>query len=103
MNQLNSVILEGVVSEGINTEGVFYVDTSRYEKVGDNLVESKTKIKCLVVGQMFVSLCEKITIGRGVRIVGYLSDIGGVVGLFSEHIEFKPDVIRDGKYNFRND
>lgn len=103
MNHLNSVILEGVVSEGINTEGVFYVDTTRYEKVGDNKIEIKTKVKCLVVGSMFVSLCEKITVGRGVRIVGRLSDIGGVVGLFAEHIEFKLDVIRDGKYNFRND
>lgn len=47
MNMLNSVILEGVVSEGMNEDGVFTICSSRYSKVGEDLVEEKTFIKCL--------------------------------------------------------
>lgn len=49
------------------------------------------------------SLKDKIKEDRGVRIVGRLKEIGDNIGLFAEHIEFKPvGVKKEGKYTFRN-
>lgn len=90
MNMLNSVILEGVVSVGINTLGEFYVDSSKYEKVGEDITEVKTRVKCLITNTLFVSECGKITEKRQLRVVGFLENIRGEIGIHAEHIEFKP-------------
>lgn len=92
MNMLNSVILEGVVSVGINNLGEFYVDSSKYEKVGEDITEVKTRVKCLITDTLFVSECEcgKITEKRQLRVVGFLENIRGEIGIHAEHIEYKP-------------
>lgn len=103
MNMLNSVILEGVVSEGLNEDGVFTTCSSRYSKVGEGLVEEKTFVKCIVEGRSRTHVSDKLNEGRGVRIVGRLKEIEGNLGLFAEHIEVKPlGVKKEGKYTFRN-
>ena len=103
MNMLNSVILEGVVLEGLNEDGVFTIYSSRYSKVGEDLVEEKTYIKCLCSKVLADSLKNNIKEDRGVRIVGHLKEIEGNIGLFAEHIEFKPvRVKKEGKYTFRD-
>ena len=98
MNMLNSVIVEGVVSTGIDDDGLFTISTSRYQKVGEEFNEEKTFVECLVTGIIRNTVGDKLTEGRGLRIVGYLKQIEGNLGLFVEHVEFKPK-----KYTFRND
>ena len=102
MNHLNSVILEGVVSTGFDENGLFTVASSRYKKVGEDLVEEKTFVKCCEFGVVRKYAENKLNKGRGIRIVGYLKNIEGGVGLFVEHIEFKPDTskLKEGKYTF---
>lgn len=103
MNMLNSVILEGVVSESMNEDGVFTVCSCRYSKVGEDLVEEKTFVKCLCSKVLADSLKDKTKEDRGVRIVGRLKEIEGNIGLYAEHIEFKPVGVRkEGKYTFRD-
>lgn len=90
MNMLNSVILEGVVSIGINIWGEFYVDSTTSEKVGEDITEVKTRVKCLITNTLFVSECGKITEQRQLRVIGFLENIRGEVGIHAEHIEYKP-------------
>ena len=102
MNHINSVILEGVVHTGI-CNCLFTIASSRYSKVGEDFVEEKTYIDCLVEGKLFNLAKDKLKQGRGVRVVGYLKEIDGKIGLFAEHIEFKPLEVKEGKYTFKKD
>ena len=105
MNDINSVIVEGVVSTGVNDDGMFTISTSRYHKVGEKFNEEKTFVTCLVTGVLRDYVKDKLTEGRGLRIVGYLKEIEGNLGLFVEHAEFKPmkKSIKEGKYTFKID
>ena len=100
MNQLNSVIFEGAVHTGINEDGLFTVVNTVFEKVGDDEAVRKVFVECLVVGRFKELYSDKLKEGRNVRIVGKLKEIEGNVGLFVEHIELKPEVIKKGKYTF---
>lgn len=102
MNNLNSVIVEGVVSTGVNNDGLFTIKTTRYYKVGEEFNGENTFVECLVTGSLRDFVKVKLTEGRGVRIVGYLKEIEGNLGLFVEHVEFKPLVRFEGKYTFKN-
>ena len=97
MNLLNSVIVEGVISSAIDAKNVFELTYTRQTTVGTVQVTSETAIKCFVSE----SMCKSIKKGRAVRIVGRLSNIGDNLGVFVEHIEFKPEIIKEGKYTFQ--
>ena len=99
MNELNSIIVDGYVSSSIDGKGVFGVITTRhYTKESEHFTE-KTPFKCLVPGS-FLKMCSKnLKVGRNVRIVGRLSMVEGTLGVYVEHLEFKPGV----NYTFKKD
>ena len=110
-NNLNSLILEGVVSGEphlVKTSDVlnFTVETTRYYKnrAGED-VEEKSQFKVVVYGRM----CKlSLKDGVGVRIVGRLkqnkwNDSDGVphseVQIVAEHIEIKKKELSNGLSN----
>jgi len=107
MSPLNSVVLEGVVSARVKVlssdEATFTVTNHRYYKVGEEDADEETFIHVILHGQSFDVLTPKISEGRGVRIVGRLCNREGNLSLFCEHLEFKPNVNKIGKYNFKRD
>ena len=111
MNDLNSLILEGVVSGEphlVETSDVlnFTVETTRYYKnrAGED-VEEKSQFKVVVYGRM----CKlSLKDGVGVRIVGRLkqnkwTDSEGAshseVQIVAEHIEFRKKEFSNGLNN----
>ena len=111
MNNLNSLILEGVVSgePHLNeTSDVlnFTVETTRYYKnrAGED-VEEKSQFKVVVYGRM----CKlPLKDGSGVRVVGRLkqnkwNDSDGVphseIQIVAEHIEIRKNEFSDGLNN----
>ena len=102
MNNTNSVIVEGVVSTGIDNNGLFTIKTTRYHKVGEEFNGENTFVECLITGALRDFIKVKLTEGRDVRIVGYLKEIEGNLGLFVEHVEVKPLIRVEGKYTFKN-
>lgn len=95
MSMINSVILEGVVSVGVTEHGCFRI----YNVRNDGGKEEYTYVTCKLSETMKRLFESKITPGRKVRVVGYLSPLG----LFAEHIELKDRVVKSGKYTFTND
>ena len=110
-NDLNSLILEGVVIGDphlVETSDVlnFTVETTRYYKnrAGED-VEEKSQFKVVVYGRM----CKlSLKDGVGVRIVGRLkqnkwTDSEGAshseVQIVAEHIEIKKKEVRNGLSN----
>ena len=110
-NDLNSLILEGVVIGDphlVETSDVlnFTVETTRYYKnrAGED-VEEKSQFKVVVYGRM----CElPVKDGSGVRVVGRLkqnkwTDSEGAshseVQIVAEHIEIKKKEVRNGLSN----
>jgi len=96
MNDLNSVLVEGtIIKEGeINKNDrtcIFTVVSNHY--IGTK--KDKLIVNVLTGSKMVDSGYDKMTKGRGVRIVGRLkNDIDGTVIIESEHIEFRPEFKR---------
>ena len=109
MNTLNSLILEGTITNEIEvtdtfgvSKGVFTVETKRYCKsyLGDNITEtSNFTVYCY--GEIANLMQLHSNKGQGVRIVGRLkqerwTDTDGKVSskivVIAEHIELKPFV-----------
>lgn len=109
MNMINSIILECVMLGEVSDTGLFKVVSERYEKVGEERIKTSVTVLCQVPQVMLDSVKKFATDGSGLRIVGRLQLLyGGVVGIFVEHIEYKfppkkEIVIREGKYNFKQD
>ena len=109
MNMLNSVILEGVVLGEVSDTGLLKVVCERHTKVGEERITTSVNVLCQVPETMLDSAKSYATDGCVIRIVGRLQLLyGGVVGIFVEHIEYKvlpkkDSVIREGKYNFKQD
>lgn len=103
MNNLNSLIIEGVVKGephevevGASKRVYFSVEVARYYKTRDgNDATELSQFKVVTYGRMCDTRLEE---GRGVRIVGRLKqstwDEGGVthseVQIVAEHIEYRP-------------
>ena len=104
MNNINSLILEGTVSDTkVNEDTVnFTVDVSRFYKnsLGENCEEVSTFDVVFPYRDYNKPLVYKITKGRKVRIVGRLhlnkwsveGKENSKVDVLAEHIEFKPTV-----------
>lgn len=107
MNMINSIILEGVVSEGVSETGLFRVKSERHTKVGETNVTTTVEVLCQAPEIMLESVKAFGKVGRSMRIVGRLEYLyGNEVGIFVEHLEYKPDfpkAKRVGKYNFKQD
>lgn len=106
MNDINSCIIEGVVSTKLAYsayEGTFTVTSHRYEKVGEEMKCEETFVHVIVRGKLLEFASEKCIEGRGIRVVGRFCNYNGGLSLFAEHLEFKANVNRIGKYNFKRD
>lgn len=99
MNSLNSIILEGTVTEKPvreNRENVvalkFPVNVKRYYKNTDNEnVEESYRFNVETYNQLADFTEPKLKEpGRGIRVVGRLKEVNGNVFVVAEHIEFKP-------------
>lgn len=105
MNEINSVIVEGVVSTKLKAisdyEGTFTVTTHRYYKVGEENKCDETFVHVIASSTLFKGISDKNIEGRGIRIVGRLCNHMGGLSLFAEHLEFKAGAIKSGKYTFK--
>jgi len=112
MNNLNSVLLEGIVSDGpafnnspeLGASCDFVLVSNRYYKKGDDLEEEQSFFDVRVKGHLAEICNEYLSKGHGVRIVGRLKQDrweapaddyqkGGPrskVYIVAEHVEFKP-------------
>lgn len=99
MNQLNSVILEGNTVGGVRLEkgktekdyrGYFVIENTRYAKVDDERVKSRTLWSIEVSGRLAESSAQYLQDGKGVRVVGRLARTPeGNAILIGEHVEFR--------------
>lgn len=104
MNLLNSSILEGAVLGNVSDSGLFQVKSERHARVGETEVTTTVTVLCQVPESMLDSVKKHATDGRGIRIIGRLEYLCGCqVGLFVEHLEYKPNFKRVGIYNFKHD
>jgi single-stranded DNA-binding protein len=104
MNNLNSVLIEGVldadaefeVRAGIPT-ATFVVSSKRVLKDrSERLVPVFTKVPCVVHGKLAQSIQEhgKCIKGRGLRVVGRLASAdrdSSSLHLLGEHVELRPE------------
>lgn len=98
MNHLNSIILEGNVSEKPVFDKVkgtfdFPIAVKRFYKNEDGSEEVETShFNIRSYGKMAEVCKDKCTVDRGVRVVGRLKEENSKVFIIAEHIEFKPKV-----------
>lgn len=97
MNQLNSVIFEGIVSDRScwqsddRTEYRCVVSSIRTRKVDGKREEQRTDVEVYASDKVAQACDTHLTDGRGIRVVGRLGMHGnGQVVVFAEHVEFKP-------------
>ena len=96
MNQLNSIILEGNVSEKPVFDEVkgtfdFPIAVKRFYKNEDGSEELETShFNIRSYGKMAEVCKDKCTVDRGIRVVGRLKEENSKVIVIAEHIEFKP-------------
>lgn len=94
MNNLNSIVFEGKITgkpDFIENKAIFFVESSRFYKnaEGEEITE-KTLIQCKLTFN-YPSHVSKLKDGRGVRLVGRLSNYGDKVIIIVEHLEYKPE------------
>lgn len=96
MNYLNSIILEGIVSEETTFDEVkgtidFPIAVEHFHKNEDGSEELETyHFNIRVFGKVAKFCKDKCKINRGIRIVGRLKEENSKVVVIAEHIEFKP-------------
>lgn len=100
MNNLNSLILEGVagsepvitVSEKGTSICTFTVVYKRISKEGDTRREEGVEITVEAWAQLAELCSRRCKKGRGLRVVGRLKQniADGKIEVIAEHIEFKP-------------
>ncbi len=98
MNALNSILLEGTITEtkydSTDPEMMFKIMSKRFHKApeGDGEILCnvlRTNVVCY--GKMAENMSRVLAIGIGVRVVGRLTDYPGLgVSIYAEHIEIKP-------------
>jgi KaiC/GvpD/RAD55 family RecA-like ATPase len=101
MNNLNSVLLEGIISgnccfagKGALKRCSFVVSSMRYTIQGKKLVGQETRVWVMIRESRLVDVATvQATDGRGVRIVGYLANDpeDNVVYIEAEHVEYRPE------------
>lgn len=96
MNFLNSIILEGIVSEETTFDEVnkvidFPIFVERFHKNEDGSEEIETyHFNIRAYGKIAVICKDNCSLNRGIRIVGRLKEEDSKVVVIAEHIEFKP-------------
>ena len=93
MNNLNSVLLEGHLSDApeyTDTGGTFTLISNRYYKNSDENVEKES---CYIDVIMDKNLAKNIkpllSIETHVRVVGRLSETNGQIVIIADHMEIK--------------
>lgn len=106
MNNLNSILIEGVLAADPTTESEgsavcsFALLSRRYTKDSDGkAVEHVITVPCLATGRLAGVCAEYLKKGRGVHVVGRIDSHGLSVAteapmlyVFAEHVEFKPQL-----------
>ena len=101
MNNLNSILIEGLVvdrDDKVNKGRFsFVISSKRYNKVTASVHEEAsikevvTKIRSVTSGSLAESCAEYLLHGRVVRIVGHLEHApAGEIIIIADHVEFKP-------------
>ena len=99
MNMLNSLILEGDVTDvgaydAENSKVEFNICVERSYKDSNNvIITEKPVFKVVAYGKLasFASDIKLMYVGRGVRVVGRLTVEDDKVKVVAEHLEFKPE------------
>jgi single-strand DNA-binding protein len=100
MNNLNSVLIEGTLTEnavcGKEIDGItnasFSIESHRYYQKADEVgVEKKTTtIYVSATGKLADGVAKSGKKGRGVRVVGRLAQTANTLIIEAEHVEFRP-------------
>jgi hypothetical protein len=101
VDNLNSVLIEGIVSGGLTMVKTgkevccsFAVSSLRYFKDGKRIKEQETRIGVMVRDIKLVEAALiKARDGRGARVVGRLANTekGGGVYIEADHVEYRPE------------
>jgi single-strand DNA-binding protein len=89
MNDLNSVLLEGILTQDPQQaldHVEFVIETAKKTTEGT----AKARYTIQTTGRLAEVCQEYLTAGRGVRIVGRLGEHEGKVIIEAEHVEIKP-------------
>jgi single-strand DNA-binding protein len=98
MNTLNSILFEGEVtylSPWSNCDHIkFDVMGKRFFKgsSSNDIQEEHITITVETNGKLAEACSKTLTLGRGIRVVGRLISKDGQIGIWAEHVEFKPPV-----------
>lgn len=95
MNQLNSIIFEGIASDigdsFVDDEFRAVVTSARTKRIDDHRVTEETHIDIYCDGKVGEVCQANLRNGRGVRVVGRLTHhTNGNIIIYAEHVEFKP-------------
>jgi single-stranded DNA-binding protein len=97
MNNLNSVLVEGVILETqeyseSEKRCAFTIESNRYYKTADGSNRKKASIFTVVVTGEIAEVCSKKNKGLGVRVVGRIDTAeNNAVFIQAEHIEYRPE------------
>ncbi len=98
MNNLNSLILEGTLTKDVvlsdNTAQSTIAVTRYYRNASGETVEDISRFDVIAYGNLAGIFAEHGHEGRGVRLVGRLTQQNDSICVIAEHIEFRPEVIK---------
>jgi len=109
VNNLNSVLIEGVISDDIfkNDDSAclwLKIKSRRYYIDGAKTVEKVSSFTIEVSGKQAETVYEKVKQGQGVRVVGCMeSEDNGFVKIIAEHIEFRSSTSTPTKAKMRKE
>jgi single-stranded DNA-binding protein len=100
MNNLNSVLLEGIIDGTLTLRGrgktkrcSFGLSSLRYVMEGKSIKKQETRVGVMIRGKSADVAVEQARNGRGVRVVGRLANVeqGGGIYIEAEHVEYRPE------------
>ena len=101
MNMLNSLLIEGVMTAGLTTDGRFTIETSRCEGGEETSFVILCKLSpAFLSSESSESIRKIFKSGTIFRCVGRIEVISGDIGVLVEH--FEKCGARFGKYTFTN-
>jgi hypothetical protein len=105
MNNLNSILLEGVISgkpyvvkEGKTERCSFVVSSLHYQRKGRDFEGQETRIRVMLRGNGLVAAVTKPAHdGRRVRVVGRIARGGEDNDIYieAEHVEYRPELTEE--------
>jgi single-stranded DNA-binding protein len=94
MNNLNSVLIEGVIAEApeyseSTKQCTFAIESNRYYKA-DGIIRKKSNVFSVIVTGKIAEALSKKKKGLGVRVVGRMDTTeNNTVFIEAEHVEYK--------------